>query len=167
MPPVVRTVIFTLLVPGAITAVVPYLLLSRRLERFAFDIGLFRPLGVVPIALGVAVYAWCAWEFGVAGRGTPAIYDPPKVLVVRGLYRVVRNPIYIGIALILFGEAVVFQSLTLLVYAIVVWLACHWFVLYGEEPELLNKFGEAYEVYLKDVPRWIPRLSGIRRRRIR
>ena len=63
------------------------------------------------------------------------------------------------------GEAVLFRSLTLLVYATLVWLVCHWFVLCGEEPQLLSKFGEAYEEYLREVPRWIPRVRRVRRRR--
>jgi len=77
---VVRVLIFTILVPGSITVGVPYLLLSRSLELFSFEIGYLRGLGVVPIALGAAVYIWCAWDFAVAGKGTPAPWDPPRIL---------------------------------------------------------------------------------------
>ena len=84
------------------------------------------------IAPGAALYLWCAWAFVTAGQGTPAPVDPPKRLVATGLYRMVRNPMYVGIVLILLGESIVFASLTLLGYAVLVWLCCHLFVVLYE-----------------------------------
>ncbi len=121
---IVKTLIFTILVPGSVTVWVPYLLLSSRLGVYSYESGSFRLIGILPIALGSVFYLWCAWDFAVAGKGTPAPLDPPKMLVKRGLYRMVRNPIYVGVLGILVGEAMLFESLTLWGYALVVGLAC-------------------------------------------
>src|SRR5262245_1992115 len=97
----VRTLIFTLLVPGTVTVGVPYLLLSSGSGSAFGRIGGLRLIGLVPAALGVAIYLWCAWDFTFAGQGTPAPYDAPRLLVMRGLYRIIRNPMYVGVSLIL------------------------------------------------------------------
>ena len=106
-------------------------------------------------------YFWCAWDFAFAGEGTPAPIDPPKMLVWQGLYRIVRNPIYVGVLLVLLGEAILFESQMLLAYVPVVWLWLHLFTVYYEEPTLRKKFGDVYEQYCAAVPRWIPRLKAI------
>jgi protein-S-isoprenylcysteine O-methyltransferase Ste14 len=148
-----KTVIFTILAPGFVTVVVPYLLLAPRTE---FDIGALRFAGVLPIVLGAVGAVWCVADFVFNGRGTPAPIDPPKVLVAKGLYRFVRNPMYIGMGLVLSGEAILFQSLRLAAYALLAWLASHLFVMFYEEPTLRKKFGQAYGEYCRQVPRWIP-----------
>jgi protein-S-isoprenylcysteine O-methyltransferase Ste14 len=153
---IVKTVLFTMLVPGTVAGAVPYLLLSSGGGSFSFKMGAFRLLGVVPIGVGLACYLWCAWKFAFVGRGTPAPWDPPSRFVSQGLYRVVRNPIYIGAVLILIGEAVVFASLTLVVYAVLVWWMFHLLIVLYEEPSLKERFGTAYEEYCRTVPRWIP-----------
>jgi protein-S-isoprenylcysteine O-methyltransferase Ste14 len=153
----VRTLIFTLLVPGTVTVGVPYLLLSSGSGSAAGRIGGLRLIGLVPAALGVAIYLWCAWDFAFAGQGTPAPYDAPRLLVTRGLYRLVRNPMYIGVGLVLIGEAVLFGSWVLLVYAALVLSLFHLRVVYYEEPTLRRMFGAAYDAYCKAVPRWVPR----------
>jgi protein-S-isoprenylcysteine O-methyltransferase Ste14 len=150
----VKTLIFTLLAPGTVTVAVPYWLLGSG----PTPAGGLRLLGWLPLALGAAFYCWCAWEFAAAGRGTPAPIDPPKVLVARGLYRVVRNPMYVGVLLVLLGESLVSGSWALLRYAVLVWLCFHLFVVLYEEPALRRKFGASYEGYRKRVWRWIPRL---------
>jgi protein-S-isoprenylcysteine O-methyltransferase Ste14 len=150
---VIKTMIFTLLVPGAVTVVIPYRLLGSG-PRTVSHFGL---IGASMIALGLAVYLWCAWDFATAGRGTPAPFDSPKILVARGLYRIVRNPMYVGVLLILFGESITFASFTIFKYAIVIRFFFHLFVVFYEEPTLKQKFGASYEEYRKTVPRWIPR----------
>ena len=100
-----KTIIFTFIVPGSVTILVPYWLLSSRPVP-PLELGFFRYFGALPIAIGAAIYCWCAWDFTFAGRGTPAPIDPPKELVLRGLYRYVRNPMYTGILLILPGRGV-------------------------------------------------------------
>ena len=158
-----RTLIFTILVPGSVTVLIPYWILRSR-PGPDFEISALRLGGILPIALGAAVYFSCAWEFVRTGGGTPAPIDPPKALVARGLYRYTRNPMYVGVASILVGEAVLFQSRRLLAYALVVGLLFHAFVLLYEEPTLRQKFGPSYEEYLKAVPRWFPRLRRARPR---
>ena len=160
---IVKTLIFTILVPGSITVGAPYLLLSSRLEIYSFQSGSLRLMGILPLAFGTVVYLRCAWDFAFAGRGTPAPVDPPRVLVTRGLYGMVRNPIYVGVLLILAGEAMLFESVTLLFYAFLLWLVFHLFVVFYEEPTLQEKFGAAYEEYCKAVPRWIPRRLDAKR----
>lgn len=150
-----KTIIFTFIVPGTVTVLVPYWLLSSR-SAPAMNFGLVRFLGVLPILLGTSIYFWCAWVFTFAGRGTPAPIDPPKKLVVRGLYRYVRNPMYLGILSILFGEALLFGSIRLFEYAAVAFTFFYLFIVVYEEPVLKQKFGEAYQTYCQTVPRWLP-----------
>lgn len=118
-----------------------------------------RLAGLAPLALGAAVMLHCVWNFGSAGQGTPAPFDPPQRLVTRGLYRHVRNPMYLGMALALAGEAILFAvfNATLFWYALGLIVAVNLFVRFYEEPALRRKFGAAYEEYCASVPRWLPR----------
>ncbi len=159
MPVAVRTLIFTVFVPGSATVGIPALLLLSGAELVAVDLGPFRFIGALPIALGASIYAWCAADFALVGGGTPAPIDAPRTLVSRGLYRVVRNPMYVGVELVLLGEVLVFESLTLAVYAICLWAVFHTFIVLVEEPGLRRSFGAAYEEYCRTVPRWVPRIS--------
>lgn len=153
-----KTLLFTTLVPGTATVLVPYLLLSWDIQIFSFELGAIRYLGLPPILLGALTYLWCAWDFTFTGRGTPAPIDPPKELVVKGLYRYVRNPMYVGITLILLGEGLLFESAVLFLYAGFLLVCAHLFIVYYEEPTLRRLFGASYESYCKSVSRWIPRL---------
>ena len=156
---VLKTLIFTVVVPGTVTVWIPYSLLPSRSEPFSVDFGVFRFLGLVPILLGALIYFWCAWDFTFTGRGTPAPIDPPKELVVRGLYRHVRNPMYVGVSLVIFGEFVLFEATILLVYAVLLLLGFHLFIVFYEEPTLRQKFGKLYDQYCQAVPRWIPNVK--------
>ncbi|MBI3853053.1 MAG: isoprenylcysteine carboxylmethyltransferase family protein [Verrucomicrobia bacterium] len=150
-----KTLLFTILAPGTLTVIVPWLLLppgSRRMHGELADV-----VGLIAIVFGAAIYFWCAWDFAFAGKGTPAPYDPPKLLVTQGLYRLVRNPIYVGLMFVLLGEALMFASPTLLVYAPGMWLAFHLRIILYEERVLKKQFGEEYLEYCRKVPRWIPR----------
>lgn len=98
------------------------------------------------------------------GLGTPAPIAPTKYLVTTALHRHVRNPMYIGVALAILGEAALFRSVRLVEYAAAMLLAAHLFVVFYEEPNLQRKFGESYERYRKSVPRWSPRMSNSRDR---
>ncbi|HTD53691.1 MAG TPA: isoprenylcysteine carboxylmethyltransferase family protein [Thermoanaerobaculia bacterium] len=124
--------------------------------------GPLRYLGAALLAAGAAVYLWCAWDFATTGGGTPAPIDPPRSLVERGLYRHVRNPMYLGILLLLGGEAMLFRSRALLAYAGLVFLFFFLFVVAYEEPALRRKFGQTYERYCDRVPRWIPQFRADR-----
>jgi protein-S-isoprenylcysteine O-methyltransferase Ste14 len=152
-----KTCLFALLGPGTATILLPYLLLLA--EAYCKDqpIAVSYPIGGVVIAVGGLIALSCVWDFAVHGKGTPAPIDPPKHLVVRGLYRYSRNAMYIGMLTIMLGEAVVFASLVLVGYTVVAFLTFHTFVVYYEEPTLRNMFGSEFEAYCDTVPRWIPR----------
>ena len=155
--PILKTLIFLILVPGAGVVLIPRWILSSDWNR-SFDIGTLNLLGLPLIALGATGLLWCFWDFATFGKGTPAPIDPPKVFVSRGLYRIVRNPMYVALLFILSGEAIFFESWTLFPLAASVWLIQHLFVLLYEEPVLKEKFGAEYEAYLQIVPRWIPKV---------
>ena len=101
---------------------------------------------------------WCFWDFLAKGGGTPAPVEPPRELVVAGLYKYVRNPMYVGVLLMIIGHFLWFGYWNLLIYAAVVFIAFNTFVAFYEEPNLKTRFGTTYEDYLKRVPRWIPRI---------
>ena len=155
-----RSLFFTLLLPGSVTFLIPYLLLSSGIEPIPSRLEPFRFVGLVPILIGALILLRHIWAFAVTGRGTVAPVDPPTTLVVRGLYRYVRNPIYVGVLLIVLGEAILLESLTLAIYAVILWLFFHLVVVLYEEPELRENFGSEYEVYLRSVGRWIPKRRG-------
>ncbi|MCI0563993.1 MAG: isoprenylcysteine carboxylmethyltransferase family protein [Nitrososphaera sp.] len=156
----IKTLIFTIVVPGSVTVLVPYLLLSSGHGLYRWQIGPLRFLGIFPIILGVFFYLRCAWDFTFTGGGTPAPIDPPKRFVAKGLFRIVRNPMYVGITLILTGESILFESPKLLAYAAILWVGFHLFVIFYEEPTLRKKFGTIYEEYCRSVPRWIPKIKN-------
>jgi protein-S-isoprenylcysteine O-methyltransferase Ste14 len=156
MSPFVRTLIFTIVVPGFWTVLMPYWMLPKGTRPDMRGAG---ALGWVLIAAGVALYVACAfWGFAIRGKGTPLPLDPPKKLVVEGPYRVVRNPMYWGVGSVVLGEAVVFHSLALAELAAVFAVGVTLFVLLYEEPALRRKFGAEFEEYCRRVPRWLPRL---------
>ncbi len=152
-----RALLFTVLIPGTVTVVVPIFLLALHCPLGRWQA--MRGLGVPPMLIGVAMYLWCSWDFAVTGRGTPAPYDPPLQLVTRGLYRRMRNPIYVAIVLIIAGEALLFNSAILLGYAALLLVLFHLRVVLFEEPRLRRRFGGAYDDYCRAVPRWLPRHS--------
>lgn len=156
MNPILRTVIFTVIVPGTVVVLVPGRILQRGGQ---ISSGGSLLVAVLLLAAGTAIYLWCAfWAFALVGRGTPAIFDAPRRLVAHGLYRVVRNPMYWGVSLILLGEAVLFRSWAIARYAAVWYAFVFFFVLLYEEPALRRKFGAEYDEYCRTVPRWLPRL---------
>jgi len=149
-----KSVLFTILLPGTVTVLVPSLVISK--GRLAIQWNSWRVLAFLPLFLGLSILSRCIWDFAVSGRGTLAPVDPPKDLVVRGLYRYVRNPMYVGVLLMLFSEAWLFDSRVLLLYAVGCFVVVHAFVLLYEEPHLRRKFGEAYVSYCAKVNRWLP-----------
>jgi protein-S-isoprenylcysteine O-methyltransferase Ste14 len=152
--PLLKTLLFTILVPGFVLVGAPYLLLG------GFRIPGRGPLvwlGLMGIILGAGIYFRCAWEFAVRGLGTPAPIAPTKFLVVSGLHRYVRNPMYIGVWLVILSESALLESPLLLGYAAFLCVPIYLFVRFYEEPTLLRQFGESYEEYRRSVPRWIPR----------
>lgn len=153
----IKTLLWSIFVPGTVTLVVPYRLLSSRANYLDVEFSYLRLPGLLPIVAGVVLYIWCAWDFTFLGKGTPAPFDPPKELVVKGPYRYVRNPMYIFVGLTLAGEAIVFKSMRIAIFAIVALAFLHVWILLYEEPTLRRKFGEAYANYCRRVSRWLPR----------
>jgi len=149
------SLLFFILAPGMVAGVIPLTLMRSGTQ---IQIGMLSFLAIPLWLIGVTMLIWCFWDFLVKGRGTPAPIDPPKELVVSGLYRYVRNPMYVGVLLVIIGHFLWFGYWNLLIYAGVVFIAFHSFVTLYEEPTLKRKFGAAYVEYLKRVPRWIPRL---------
>ena len=156
-----KTLIFTILVPGTVAFVLPWLLLGQ-----PSSLGLLFPsfwlLGFLPLLLGVWLYLWCAAAFTFIGKGTPAPIDAPIFLVKAGPYQWVRNPMYLAVLAMVIGQAILFRSFLLLGYALLVWGVVHLFVVFVEESSLRHQFGESYETYLHTVPRWLPRFLKTR-----
>jgi protein-S-isoprenylcysteine O-methyltransferase Ste14 len=150
-----ETIVFTLVVPGTVTYWLPRALdLWGSAPSRPWPISAW--LSIVLLTIGLAIYGKCTWEFATRGRGIPAPLDHPKQLVVSGLYRYVRNPMYLGVLLVLIGESLLFQSSSFLIYTLI-WLALvHLNVLVYEEPNLHQKFDGSYDAYRAHVPRWIP-----------
>jgi protein-S-isoprenylcysteine O-methyltransferase Ste14 len=154
-----KALLFTILVPGTVTVLIPGWLVGWDGMALAEGIGALRWIGLAPLLVGAWFYLCCAWDFVVAGQGTPAPIDAPKQLVVRGLYRLVRNPMYVGVLLVIFGEALLFKSVLVLGYALLMFLIFHVFVIAYEEPTLRRMFGSSYEQYRMSVPRWVPHVG--------
>jgi protein-S-isoprenylcysteine O-methyltransferase Ste14 len=151
-----KNLLFTLLVPGTIGVYVPLLLARGRPPATGAQF----LLALALLALGGVIYAWCVWDFAVFGRGTPAPIDAPKKLVVRGLYRYTRNPIYVGVLTTLAGWAIMYGRPGLLIYLVCVGVGFHLFVVFYEERRLRQQFGDEYRDYCEKVGRWLPRLPS-------
>lgn len=149
-----KNLLFTLVVPGTVTVLVPWLFLLDEDGVVVWQ--LQQLLALVVLVVGAGLYLRCVWSFATVGRGTPAPIDAPRHLVIGGPYRRVRNPMYWGVLLVLLGEAVFFESVPLLRYAAFFFLLFHGFVVFIEEPSLRRQFGEEYERYFNAVNRWIP-----------
>ena len=151
----IKNVLFTIFVPGIVAVYVPLRMAGFRFGTVA-EWGLPQIAALLPLPLGAAIYFWCLWDFATFGRGTPAPIDAPKRLVVRGLYRFVRNPMYVGVLLVILGWALFFESRRILLYGVAAGLVFHLVVLLIEEPMLTSRFGDSYETYRRQVNRWIP-----------
>jgi protein-S-isoprenylcysteine O-methyltransferase Ste14 len=149
-----RSLLFLALFPGVVAGYVPYRILveSGRLHLLVLGITSISALALT--VSGVLILLRCVWDFFASGNGTLAPIDPPRHLVVRGLYRYTRNPMYNGVVIILIGEAWLFASSAVLTYAAVVFVAFHLFVVLYEERVLAAQFRESYLAYRRSVPRW-------------
>ena len=136
-----------LVLPGVVAFLGPWLLRPQGVA--------FRAIGFVPLGVGIVLLLWCVRDFYVVGKGTLAPWAPPERLVIVGLYRVTRNPMYVAVLIILCGWALAFASRGLWLYAAIVAIAFHLRVLLHEEPWLTRRHGEAYVAYKAKVPRWL------------
>jgi protein-S-isoprenylcysteine O-methyltransferase Ste14 len=151
-----KNLLFTVVVPGSVAVYFPLGLVGGVSALTKAVWGRHQVAAVVPLLLGAAIYLRCVWEFATVGRGTPAPIDAPQKLVVVGLYRYVRNPMYLGVLSVVTGWSVFFWNPRLLVYTGLVALALHLFVVLLEEPILARRFGESYARYCRAVHRWVP-----------
>jgi len=154
--PLLKTLLFTVVAPGTVAVLVPHWLLPPRANVAWHTLEV---CGVAAIALGASMYLSTAWNFAWFGRGTPAPIDPPRNLVISGLHRSVRNPMYVAVLLVVLGQAALYRAREILFYAVFLSLAFHLFVVFYEEPTLRRKFGAAYDDYCHAVPRWVPKLK--------
>ena|SRR5919201_2576956 len=156
--PVVVSLGFVLFIgPGPLTVLVPWLLSGWELREPLLGWTWLRGLGIVLIAFGTPVLAESIARFVWKGRGTLTPAVPTQRLVLTGLYRFVRNPMYVGVVAIILGEALLLGSGDVLIYAGVVTLGFHLFVVLYEEPTLRRMYGPEYNEYCARVCRWIPR----------
>lgn len=152
------SLVFLVIAPGTGLVLIPYGITSFVLQPAFFGQEWLRWVGGALIVVGLVPLLDSFARFALQGLGTPAPIAPPSRLVVTGFYRHVRNPMYVGLILAVLGEMLVLSDPVLLWYAIVVGLVTHLFVVIYEEPTLHRMFGEQYEAFRSNVPRWIPRL---------
>src|SRR5262245_10781236 len=154
-----RSVAWTIVVPGTVAGYVPWQFfgVGRTPIHISDPMHL---LGLVCIVSGAALLAACILEFARSGKGTLSPVDPPRQLVVRGLYRYVRNPMYLAVSTIVLGEAAWERSLPLVWYWLFFFVCCNLFVMGYEEPYLSSRFGASYDDYARLVGRWVPTLVG-------
>jgi protein-S-isoprenylcysteine O-methyltransferase Ste14 len=144
---------FRVFVGSIVTVYMPYSILSSHPERsLPLPDALAVTGGVVMVAVGTVIFVLCVWDFAFDGHGMA-----PKVLVARGTYKLVRNPMYVALVAILLGEALFFRSWRLLGFAAVFWLGLHLLVTLYEERALTKEFGSSYAQYRKEVGRWLPK----------
>lgn len=152
-----RSLLWTILLPGFFAGYVPWRFFG--LDRTRVDLSSpAQLLGLLFVGAGAVLLAACIVEFARSGRGTLSPVDPPRHLVVRGLYRYVRNPMYLSVTIIVLGEWLLTRSAALAIYWAVWFLAVKLFVMGYEEPTLHRQFGASYDEYTKQVGRWVPKL---------
>ena len=150
--------LFLVIAPGFVAGLVPWWISHWQLQAAFFGLPSLRVVGGIFITLGIVGLIDSFRRFAVEGLDTPAPVFPTRHLVVSGLYRYVRNPMYVAVVSAILGQALIFGNMRLLEYCGFVWLLFHLFVLVYEEPTLRASFGSEYNAYCADVPRWIPRL---------
>ena len=155
-----RTLIFSILVPGTVGGWAPYWIATSGVDGQIFgkagSMLITDSIGIAFTVIGASIYLWCAFDFTFIGRGTPAIFDPPKTLVVRGLYRYFRNPMYVGVLSAIIGQALIYGSPAVFIFAFLIFIMFHSFVVLYEEPTLRKMFNDEYLAYGNRVNRWLP-----------
>ena len=150
--------LFLVIAPGTLAGLGPWWISHWRMQPPILGFLAFRVVGALFIALGLPILLDSFARFALQGLGTPAPVAPPQRLVVTGLYRYVRNPMYVAVVSLIAGQGLLLGSRSVLEYAATVWLGFHLFVLLYEEPTLRASFGAEYDEFCANVRRWIPRL---------
>jgi protein-S-isoprenylcysteine O-methyltransferase Ste14 len=149
--------IFLVIAPGVVAGYVPWRICRWQMGEPLLGIAVLRAAGVVLIAAGLPVLLDSFARFALEGLGTPAPVFPTRHLVVSGLYRHVRNPMYVAVVALILGQGLLFGNVRVLEYGVAVWAGFFLFVVLYEEPTLRKSFGKEYEEFCGNVPRWIPR----------
>src|SRR5688572_18145359 len=151
-----RNLFFTLLQPGLVAGLFPYLILGNHRFHTRFSsITATQVIGILIFIIGFCVMIHCIALFAIKGRGTLSPVDPTKKLVIAGLYNYSRNPMYIGVMFMLLAESIFFENLYLLIYSAIAFLAFNLFIHFVEEPRLKRDFGEEYVTYCRQVRKWL------------
>lgn len=157
---VLRAIFYTITIPGIAALLLPYqILLWTGFSNYP-EASSLQTFKLIIWFLFICMLLYCIWGFAFYGKGTLAPIDPPKELVVHGLYRYTRNPMYVAVMGILLSEAWFFGSLGILIYAVIAFILFNLFVVYYEEPKLLEQFGDSFKEYQRKVPRWLIRLKA-------
>jgi len=156
---ILGSIFFLFIAPGIVAGLIPWAISRWRREPPFFGAEPLRWLGGLLIVAGVPMLLDSFARFALQGFGTLAPLYPTDRLIVTGLYRYMRNPMYIGVAAVIWGQALLLGNAWLVVYGAVVWLAFHLFVIVYEEPTLQRSYGAQYREYCAHVQRWLPRLK--------
>jgi protein-S-isoprenylcysteine O-methyltransferase Ste14 len=156
---VLGSAVFFVVAPFTLAGLIPWSITGWQLQPPFLGLELTRGLGAIMILAGVPGLVDAFARFALQGLGTPAPIAPTRNLVVTGLYRYVRNPIYVAVVAIILGQALLMGEWSLVVYGALLWLFFHVFVVAYEEPTLEQTFGTEYEAFRAAVPRWIPRMT--------
>ena len=157
---IVVSAIFAIIAPGTVAGIIPWWISRWKIQAPFLNFYGFRVTGIILILASLPVLLDSFARFALQGIGTPALLLPTRHLVVTGLYRYIRNPMYVAVVGLIAGQALLLGNRALLFYAIIVWMAFQIFVLLYEEPVLRKTYTAEYEVFCRNVPRWIPRLSA-------
>ena len=143
--------------PGTALVIIPAIIILIFDYNTYID-GHYSILGIIPLIIGLYLATITTKMFFIKGKGTPAPWDPPIELVTTGIYARVRNPMITGVILIIIGESIILNSLSLLLWAAVFFVGNHLYFIFSEEPKLEKRFGKKYTEYRKRVPRWVPKI---------
>ena len=156
---ILGSVLFLLVAPGTVAGLAPWWISGWRMQAPLFGVAALRIAGTLLIAGGTPMLLDSFARFAWQGLGTPAPVAPPQHLVVTGLYQYVRNPMYVGVGSVIFGQGLLLGNVRVLEYGVLVCVAFHLFVMGYEEPALRRQFDGEYDNFCAHVRRWIPRLT--------
>src|SRR5262245_7312661 len=151
---ILKNLLFTLIAPCSAALWIPYLITRDEIPSNGISLA----ISILCFATGALIYLWCQWHFASYGKGTPAPIDAPKKLVIRWLYKYVRNPMYVGVITAILGWVILYHSWRLLRFAVLLWICFELFIVFYEEPHLKKIFGAEYEEYCARVGRWLPKI---------
>ncbi len=156
---ILGTIVFFFIAPFTVAGLMPWWITGRDFGSVTLAWSAHQIAGGALIAAGYLVLLACFARFALEGIGTPAPVFPTQHLVINGMYRYVRNPMYVGLLIVILGQGLILEDWRVFLYGACVWLAVHAFVLGYEEPKLRATYGAEYAAFQRAVPRWIPRVS--------